>query len=156
MDIDKLIDYNLSLVYKAEGHKFQTNYFENPIGKKITHIVRANEFAKYLINEDLITVDGSFSYITRKGKTISENGGWLKYLEVENGKEKHEINKSSIEYENLNLQKEISILTIENLKLQNTQLRRYIIYSVSGFVMGIVAGNIKEIVKFIATYFAHK
>jgi len=156
MDIDKLIDYNLNLVFKAENNKLQLNYLENPIGRKISLITRAEEFARHLSDENLVTINGAYCIITRNGKNISENGGWLRHLEVEREKNEHEINKNSIEYDNLKLQKEVSLLTVENLKLQNRQMKRYVLYSIVGFVMGIVASNIKEIGHFIVNYFAHK
>lgn len=96
-----------------------------------------------------------------------DEGGFTK-IQIENDLQYAKIlDKENLELDNLKLQKEgaeylksirkkdeeIKNLTTENLILQNTQLKRYIKYSVISFLCGAIITNIKDILNLLKIYF---
>lgn len=88
--------------------------------------------------------------LTSKGDEF-KGFGEIKYQEYLEEKERSlSISNLELKNESLNRQSEIDRLTIENLELQNRQLRRYVIYSIVGFMAGAFVSNLNEIIAFIA------
>lgn len=125
-----------------------------------------SEYAKnfiFMLNElNLIKVESKNSDIvtlTNFGYEVIKKNGWIKYSEIETLKLNNAESKGFLEVENLKLQKEsaehsitlrqkddeIKSLTIENLILQNRQLKRYVLYSSVSFILGAVLTNLKDI-----------
>jgi hypothetical protein len=79
--------------------------------------------------------------IQNEGITIKQN------LEVENLK----LQNESIKYQKSirDNHEKINDLTMLNLKLQNRQLKRYILYSFIGFFGGVLFSNLSKIMEFI-------
>lgn len=142
MDNDK-IDKNLKLIY--ESKRDYTLYLDfvnvkiNP-QKKI--------LAEEMHNKGLIMLRGEFCYKTDFGKEVIDKGGWIEYLNI---KKKEKENKIKQENERQRLKDEIDRLTLINLELRNKQLKRYIVYSVISFVLGILATNAKDIITILKT-----
>ena len=134
------------------------------IHNALTHEFSQDEFGK-IINElkkrELIEFDkqGLYVEITERGvnKLIS-----LKQQKAELKRSQQQINlKEQFEIENLrlnneNLQyskflrekdKDISELTIKNLKLQNRQLKWNIVFIVIGFIVGFVTSNLDWVIE---------
>jgi hypothetical protein len=112
------------------------------IGKK--YLIPTNEHSvEYHISEIGRTL---ILNILKDKENASDRRNAIEQLQVENLK----LQNDNLKYQNSlrTQQSEIDRLTIENLKLQNKQLRRYIFYSIIGFVAGAFLSKIKEIIDF--------
>lgn len=90
----------------------------------------ASDIKLYLINNQFAILDGSSNIkLTELGRNYFNN-----------------IEKEKIEFRNLELQNEVSELTKINLNLQNTHLKRYILFSIISFVVGAILTNLKDII----------
>jgi hypothetical protein len=78
--INVLIDVNLKLLYKSKGNSLNIKDFKDEIGNKFQD---AETFARIMQNKELITpnLNEEFCYkLTKIGKQVYENGGWLEHL----------------------------------------------------------------------------
>ncbi|PHS63376.1 MAG: hypothetical protein COB12_09510 [Flavobacterium sp.] len=92
-------------------------------------------------------------------KSFMENDGFTKLESDLKNSDLKESNKSDLEVKNLKLEnesfeyqksirkkeKKIKKLTSENLRLQNRQMKRVVLYSIIGFVAGAIISNLKDI-----------
>ncbi|SNZ01730.1 hypothetical protein [Flagellimonas pacifica] len=69
--------------------------------------------------------------------TFLKNGGLSK---IAADREKQDTTKAKDE--------EIRDLTAKNLRLQNRQMKRAVLYSIIGFIVGVIATNLKDILIF--------
>lgn len=74
-------------------------------------------------------------------KSFLKQGGYFSLEEQEN-----------IQVNEKELDKRIKKLTLENLELSNKHKKRYILYSIIGFVCGAIVTNIKDIIEFIKSF----
>jgi hypothetical protein len=90
-----LTDINLKLLHQAESKKMYESEFVNEEGDKIESWDMQTELlSEYMESKGLITLNGEMCNLSGFGQEISENNGWLKYLERENKKNKRtEINE---------------------------------------------------------------
>ena len=157
--IDVIIDKNLRYIYEALDHVLFVDKLEDHEGERMT-LYEAQKIADYLVVEGLITRDEERCDISRFGIQVSEIGGWIEYqklqLESASTKEKSDSFKNELEIENLKLQnrileyenditekkKKIDNLTIKNLKLQNKQMRNYVLFSLISIIIGAVLSNL--------------
>ncbi len=107
--------------------------------KEEKHII---ELYDYLYFEyDSNTND--FIKITPEYKEIIDSYGSLtnyltEQVNIEKENQKYDDDLKKLQIENARLQN-------ENLKLQNRHLKRYIVYAIIGFIVGVIATNWKEI-----------
>jgi hypothetical protein len=119
-------------------------------------ISKINELAKYLVEKGLIVEHKDLTEYERKAvRFLKENEliksnpdkrfqyqstpeinkikelGIVEYLKLKDSKENSEL--------------EIQRLTVENLRLRNKQLKRTVLYSIIGFIMGAIITNLKDI-----------
>ena len=79
--INILIDVNLKLLYNSKGNSLNLKDFKDYFGNKFQD---AETFARIMQKKELITpnLNEEFCYkLTKIGKQLYENGGWLKHLE---------------------------------------------------------------------------
>jgi len=114
------------------------------------------------IRKNINTLDfhekGGFSikFIERKISAESERKAESRLIEKENlEKINLELQNENLKYsQSLRKQKEkISQLTSENLKLENKQLRRNVLYSIIAFILGAILTNYKDILIYLNKYF---
>jgi len=78
--INVLIDVNLKLLYKSKGNSLNIKDFKDDIGNKFQD---AETFARIMQKKELITPnlnEESCYILTKIGKQVCENGGWLEHL----------------------------------------------------------------------------
>lgn len=93
--------------------------------------------------DDIVeTYDAFEPYISIRAngltKSFLKQGGYSFLEEQENSMIKEE-----------ELDKRIKELTLENLELSNKHKKRYILYSIAGFVSGAIITNIRDIIRLI-------
>lgn len=79
--INRLIEINLQLLFASERKTLSLVDFRNDQGKPLPG---AKMLAEVMLQKELIRLkeNHEFSYeLTELGKTISENGGWLKHYD---------------------------------------------------------------------------
>lgn len=119
-------------------------------------VLKLNELAEYLVKNGIVVEHKDLTELERKAiRFFKENeliksspNRRLQYLSTpeinkiaELGIEKYLSNKDSTE----KLETEIQRLTIINLKLENRQLRLFVIYSIISFIAGGIITNLKDI-----------
>lgn len=139
MDIDNLIEINLRKIDESNDFSTLRTTFVNEEGVVLSDSeserVAKNMYIKGLIN---LHPAGYKCDLTQFGHKVHDSGGWLKYLlncaEVKARAEQKE-------------QSEIKIakLAETNLALQNKHLRTKMLFSVIGFILGVIVTNWKEI-----------
>jgi hypothetical protein len=78
--INILIDVNLKILYNSKGNLLNLKDFKDDIGNKFQDV---ETFARIMQKKELIipTVNEEFCFkLTKIGKQIYENGGWLEHL----------------------------------------------------------------------------
>ncbi len=92
-------------------------------------------------------------YLTPKGNQFTNFEDLEKLSKKVDEREELEVKNIRLENENLEYQKsirglskDISDLTKTNLELQNKHLKKYILYSILGFIVGVLVTNWKEII----------
>jgi hypothetical protein len=119
-------------------------------------ISKINELAKYLVEKGLIAEHKSLTeYESKAIRFFKENElikpSLNKKFQYHSTSEINKIAELGIEKYlktkevNENSELEIQRLTIENLQLQNRQLKRTVLYSIIGFIMGGIVTNLKDI-----------
>jgi hypothetical protein len=97
--INILIDVNLKLLYKSKDNSLNIKDFKDNFGHKFQD---AETFAGIMQKKELITPnlnEESCYILTKIGKQVCENGGWLEHLK--NQKEvKNETKKNNILFTN--------------------------------------------------------
>lgn len=151
MDLDlenKIIDYTLSILDLTEFNRLPIKNELNEFGiEGDFSYIELNKVYKICEEQNLIDKKKRRydATLTLNGHNIKRSGGWLKHLENEKIKIEKKESRDVLELEIRNKEKEIRVLTISNLKLQNKHLSRYIFYSIISFVLGVVISNLKEI-----------
>lgn len=117
---------------------------------------KINRLAEYIVKEGEIPVHKDLTELEHKAIRFFKENDFIKpslnkryqyhpTSEVSKiaklGIEKYLSKKDSEE----NFELEIQRLTIENLQLQNKQLKTNLLYSIIGFIMGMIANNLKDI-----------
>jgi hypothetical protein len=119
-------------------------------------ISKINELAKYLVEKGLIAEHKSLTeYESKAIRFFKENElikpSLNKKFQYHSTSEINKIAELGIEKYlktkevNENSELEIQRLTIENLQLQNRQLKRTVLYSIICFIMGGIVTNLKDI-----------
>ncbi|WP_179318002.1 hypothetical protein [Winogradskyella undariae] len=117
---------------------------------------RHEEFASLMERQGLIKINGSRCSVKKLGLKVFKSGGWLKHLsdleenhtELELKQlEKEELELNILKHQNKikDKEREIIKLTAKNLRLQNKQMKRAVLYSIIGFLAGIISANLKDI-----------
>lgn len=78
--INVLINVNLNLLYNSKGHSLNFKDFKDDFGNKFQE---SETFAKIMQKKELITPnlnEESCYILTKIGKQVYENGGWLEHL----------------------------------------------------------------------------
>ena len=105
---------------------------------KISHQFIKNNDERIAIMELL---ENDHGYVSKKDSLsyVLKNEGWnfKSFSELEN-KDVKMMEKEQLEFEIIRLQR-------ENLILNNRKLKRYVIYSIIGFILGAISTNLKEI-----------
>jgi hypothetical protein len=119
-------------------------------------ILKINELAEYLVKNGVVSQHKDLSQYENKAirffkenelikQSLNKKYQYHSTSEInkiaELGIEKYLSKKDSEENSELEIQR----LTIENLKLQNKQLKRTVLYSIIGFIMGGIITNLKDI-----------
>ena len=119
-------------------------------------IFKINEVAEYLVKKGIVAEHkGLTDYESKAIRFLKENELIKPSLNKKHqyhstseinkiadlGIEKYLSKKDSEENSELEIQR----LTIENLELQNKQLKRTVLYSIIGFIMGGIITNLKDI-----------
>lgn len=154
---DLNIDRNLKILCESDNqYEFSLNNFVDKNGKQIHLRYKQEEFARLMILQGLIRVNGYRCSVEKFGIEVFNSGGWLKYLsdqekqKTEQGLKKQE--KEKLELENLKLQKEaaeyqksiqgleshIRILTRDNLRLGNWDIRFRWLIAIITFLIGFI------------------
>ena len=140
-DIHEQIDKNLRLLVNSRN---MTMYYSDMLDSDNEKFNRQNgeHFVSFLVKYGLVTNHEERCDITPKGVEISKNGGWLEHRrKKENQRNISQNSENSLRDQ----ERQVRELTVENLKLQNKQLKRFIIYSIIAFISGAILTNIKDI-----------
>lgn len=86
-------------------------------------------------------------------KHFLEEGGFTKLESETKSKIDFSNTKELLELELTKLSIKVAELNAENLKLQNRQLKRYVWYSIIGFIAGAAITNVKGIISLIRELF---
>lgn len=154
MNINELIDFNLSRINRGEDvRELELKGLDN----KTLSESKCLALYDKLISESLIDTDkyGRIHLLSRAYEIINY-GGWAKYI-IDSQNEKTELNnrteaKEKLEIDNLKLQKEASeyqksirskegeilILTRDNLRLGNWDIRFRWYIAIGGFIFGFI------------------
>lgn len=158
---------------KEEHLEFIIETLKNSTGSigfhQLSNIVEAETNNKFIVFsllerlEQMELIDNQFMQSTKL-----TNKGWdfKSFQSLRNKSASEEIsrklNLENLELQNENLkfqnsiqdkQIEINNLTIENLRLQNKQLKKYIFYSIVGFISGAILTNFNGFYIFLKTFF---
>lgn len=127
-ELDKIINH----LCENKKNTFYPDEIRKHIFNSEVDINMAEYFINELISKDVVGhyKDRSIHYV-QKTQIFKDNGGYKQIVINEQN------DQNSLE-ENKKLTDEINKLTIENLRLQNIDLRRKTIYVISGFVGGII------------------
>lgn len=137
--LNELIDLNLTFLLTE--HKFSSHHLLKLDKKSFTkydHLKLAN----FMADRGLVTINGQNCTLTEEGHIIAKNGGWLTHLDNDTKIKSEQHTKSD---KKVQLETKIAELTEINLTLQNKQLRAKMLFSIIGFILGIMATNWKEI-----------
>jgi hypothetical protein len=154
---DLNIETNLKIICESKNpYEFDLSNFVDKKGRQIHLKHRHEEFASLMEQQGLIRINGSRCSVEKFGLKVFKSGGWLKYLsdleknhtELELKKlEKEELELELLKHQNKikDKEREIIKLTAKNLRLQNRQMKRAVLYSIIGFLTGIIATNLEDI-----------
>jgi len=158
-DLNVLIDINLKLLKEKENNSVFFDYFLNsnrePFSRQGNHM-DATRLAKNMEDKGLIDIEKELAILTEFGYTIASNGGWSNHL-IEQTRQNNEIEakkneKENLEQKNLILQNEnfeyqkairdkqeqILMLTKDNLRLNNWDIRFRWAIAVVSFIIGLI------------------
>ncbi|MBW8327290.1 MAG: hypothetical protein K0M50_21175 [Prolixibacteraceae bacterium] len=140
--IDKLNDLiDLNLTFLLTEHKFSSHHLLN-LDKKSFRKYDHLQLANLMAERGLVTINGQNCTLTEEGLLIAKNGSWLAHLDNETKTKSEQQTKAD---KKVQLESKIAELTEINLTLQNKQLRTKMLFSIIGFILGIIATNWKEI-----------
>lgn len=140
-ELDILIDKNLKIIFKSKSSYSNIYDLLDKDGYGYTTF-ESEIFADKMVNKLLIERHGERIYLTELGRDISNNGGWIAHLDrLAESKAKQKAKSDKKEQ----LETKIAELTEINLTLQNKQLRTKMLFSIIGFMLGVIATNWKEI-----------
>jgi hypothetical protein len=159
---DILADINLKLI-QEEGNWFVYYRFINENGEELDDHhsdIQSKELVEYMHEKcDLITYPsdgGDICRITKNGFDILEKGGWLKQLEnqamlqsdiIKKENKKQELKDTiddltivNLEYQNskIDLENQIQLLTRDNLRLSNWDIRFRWLIAIGSFIIGLI------------------
>ena len=154
-DID--IDRNLKILCESKNtSEFDLTDFTDKNGRQLHSSNESKAFARLMEREGLIRVFDDFCALERFRFEVCKVGGWLKYISDKEKqeseldlkiKEKENLELSLLKYQNdiKDKEREIIDLTDKNLRLQNKQMKRTVLYSIIGFLSGVIVTNLKDI-----------
>lgn len=102
--INVLIDVNLNLLYNSRSNSLNLKDFKDNFGNKLQD---SETFARIMQKKELITPnlnEESCYILTKIGKQVYENGGWLEYL-----KSQKEVKNKTVKIEQ---KKQYSLLKV--------------------------------------------
>jgi hypothetical protein len=137
--LNEIIDKNLKLIFDLKTQSSMRLY---DLDDKSYNDIDTKRLAIIMRGEKLVSVSGRKCDIATFGLEVSKEGGWLTHLENE-AKTKSE-QQAKIDTKE-RLETKIAELTEINLTLQNKQLRTKMLFSIVGFILGVIATNWKEI-----------
>lgn len=141
IELNQLIEKNLKIVSES---KTEFSYIYDLLDKDGYECVKYNGIviADKMADRGLITRLNERIDLTELGRDIANNGGWIAHLaRLAESKAKQKAKSDKKEQ----LETKIAELTEINLTLQNRQLKTKMLFSIIGFVLGIIATNWKEI-----------
>jgi len=141
IELNQLIEKNLKIVSES---KTEFSYIYDLLDKDGYECVKYNGIviADKMADRGLITRLNERIDLTELGRDIANNGGWITHLDrLAESKAKQKAKSDKKEQ----LETKIAELTEINLTLQNKQLRTKMLFSIIGFILGVIATNWKEI-----------
>lgn len=101
-NINELIEKNLKLICENRDTQIFSHKFLDINGKELTQKHKGITFAEEMASRNLITGE-TLCRVTEEGYDIYKNGGWLKYLQLEQNKRIKEKERESKKDEILDL-----------------------------------------------------